>query len=445
MNSKLQSLVDKFVTTPIYLTNGAGFLAQKFKASQSDIYKAKERAREILHNQETTTLNNVISEQEEYISKNINEVKGECDINGKIKKRITSLQDLIDFCKIDTTQWKIVSWECNKWEVGRKDKSVNWKAKHGVGKGKVNDSGKIFVEPLFQVKAKLTRISTDEIFQKEFEKFLKTYKPVPAVFRPLMLPIKREEAMLVLPKQDAHFNRADFNGNNNIHARFEIVKQETINILLEASALHKLDKITYIVGSDQFNSEWTSATTAGTPQENILSYQEAFKLVCDHEVSIIENLVANCANVEILFVPGNHDEHVGWHLINWLKCYYRSNKYITITEGNPESPRRYERYGNSAVMYDHGALLNGKDLAQRFPIEFKREWSLCDNYYIFSGDKHHELSLDVHGVKYYRVPALTMTKSKWEHKKGYVTKGEMQAFLIKKDKGLTNMYSRLLE
>lgn len=447
MNSnknKLQEIAGKFITNPKYLDNGAGFLAQKFHTTPEVIYKAKTQARQILQSQETIELQNIISDQEEYIKKNVNEAKGECDVNGVISKRISSLQDLIKYCQIDTKEWQIVSWECNKWEVGRKEKSVNWKAKDGVGKGKVKDTGKIFVEPLFQVKAKLTRITSDQKFQNNFQEFLKSYKPSIAPVKVVTTKYQKEEALLILPKQDAHFNRFDVKGNNDIKSRFELVKSATLDIVREASALHEINKITYIVGSDQFNSEWTGMTTGGTPQENILPYQQAFKLICDHEIEIIENLLANSNRVEVLFVPGNHDEFAGWHLINWLSCYYRNNPYIKITEGDPQGTRRYERYGNSAIMFDHGAVCNGKELAQIFPVEFRKEWGNCENFYIFSGDKHHEMSLDVKGIKYYRVPALTPTKSKWEHKR-HITRGEMQAFLIKYDKGLTNMYSRLLE
>ena len=423
----LQSIIDRLVKNPSYLDKGAGFLAKVFKTSKENIYKAKEKARATLNASKETELQNIIAEHEETINKKFNS-KGECDIEGKTTKRIKTLEDLINVCEIDTEIWEIVSWECNKWEVGAKD------ASH-----------KIQVTPLFQVKAKLKPISNEVNFQKEFTRFLSTYTPSVPKYTPAKYSHHRDCGLLVLPKQDAHFNRYDVKGRNDIQARFRLVESTTHEIVEEAHTLNELEKITYIVGSDQFNSEWNGMTTMGTPQENILTYQQAFKLICDHEVAVIEDLLNYTKNLEILFVPGNHDEYAGWHMINWLACYYRKHPYVTVTEGNPDDPRRYERYGNTAVMYDHGASMTGKELAQRFPLEFRKEWSKCDTFYIFSGDKHNELSFDVQGIKFYRVPALTPTKSKWEHRKGYLTPGEMQAFLIKKNKGLTNIYSRLLE
>lgn len=444
MNKQIQSLTNKFIEKPGYLDKGAGYLAEVFKTTTKNIYAAKDIARKKIHDRETEKLHRKIREQEVLLNQKVN-TKGECEMSGLVPERVKTLDDLIRICKIDTTIWEIVSWECNKWEVGRKEKVVEWQTEKGVSSGKVNDTGRIYVEPLFQVKCKLQKLSAKSTFQKEFKAFLADYIPVVPLYSRITPDYDKEKSILVLPKQDAHFNRVDFKGKNDIQARFNLIEEKTMEILTEASALNQLDKITYIVGSDQFNSEFNGLTTGGTPQQNLLSYREAFKLICNHEITVIENLINHCNHLELLFVPGNHDAYAGWHLINWLECYYRGYKGITVTEGDPEDPRKYERYSNTGIMYDHGAKLNGKELAQRFPMEFKHEWSNCKYFYIFSGDKHHELSLDVQGIKYYRVPALTPTKSAWEHKSGYITPGEMQAFLIRENKGLTNMYSRMLE
>jgi len=55
--------------------------------------------------------------------------------------RITTLQQLIDYCKIDLAEWTIERHVINKWEVG---------VKHP-------DTGQVLVEPLFQVKATLVK------------------------------------------------------------------------------------------------------------------------------------------------------------------------------------------------------------------------------------------------------------------------------------------------
>ena len=55
-------------------------------------------------------------------------------------------------------------------------------------------------------------------------------------------------------------------------------------IASQAVLSNNLENITYIIGSDEFNSEFTGMTTKGTPQTNTHTYQQSFEYICNHEV-----------------------------------------------------------------------------------------------------------------------------------------------------------------
>ena len=119
--------------------------------------------------------------------------------------------------------------------------------------------------------------------------------------------------------------------------------------------------------------------------------------------------------------------------------YYRDQKNILIDTLPVNS--KYIKFSNSAIMFNHGDGMKPEKLAQVFPIEFKKEWSSCNNHYIFTGDKHHELSRDIGGIRFYQIPALSKAVSAWDSKNGYnITKAEMTAFLITENVGLTDIY-----
>jgi hypothetical protein len=277
-----------------------------------------------------------------------------------------------------------------------------------------------------------------EVFQKQFTDFLLTYVPTnpkPATFS---RNLQKPSVALVLPKQDAHFNKYDIMGENDIEKRFEIIFNATHKLLLKTLAVNNLTDIIYIVGSDQFNSEYNGMTTKLTPQTNILTYEGAFMEICNHEISIINLLLDNTSNVAVKFVPGNHDQYVGWHLVTWLQTYYRNEPRVSFDTSILN--RKYLKYGNSAIMLNHGDALKANDLAHKFPIEYKEEWSDCDYYYIFTGDKHHEKSIDVHGIKFYQVPQLSNATSYWDDKNGYTTtKAEMTGFVITTTNGMSDI------
>ena len=154
-------------------------------------------------------------------------------------------------------------------------------------------------------------------------------------------------------------------------------------------------------------------------------------------------LFRSAQQVEVVYVAGNHDEFVGWHMVNWLKMYFRNEPRVIIDD-SPKY-RKYVTYGTSAMMFNHGDTIKPAKLAGIFPMEFKEGWSMYDNFYIFTGDKHHEVSLDFNGIKFYQIPAFSKAKSLWDDKMGHVcSKAEVTGFLIEDMTGMTNIFKQYL-
>jgi hypothetical protein len=211
----------------------------------------------------------------------------------------------------------------------------------------------------------------------------------------------------------------------------------------QAQLSNNLEQITYIIGSDEFNSEFTGMTTKGTPQTNTHTYHTSFEYICGHEVLMITMLLQYAENVNVVYVAGNHDEFVGWHMVNWLQTYFRNTERLTF-DCSPKY-RKYISYGESALMFNHGDAIKPAKLAALFPIEFKTHWSFHNNFYIFTGDKHHEVSHDFNGIKFYQIPAFSNAKSLWDDKNGHtMSKAEVTGFLIDQYSGMTNIFKQYL-
>jgi hypothetical protein len=74
-----------------------------------------------------------------------------------ISSRIVTVKDLIEAAEIDLDVWDIERSRVNKWEGYRKDKKVDMTFDCGVSSGYVKDTGKLTIEPLFQVEIKLVK------------------------------------------------------------------------------------------------------------------------------------------------------------------------------------------------------------------------------------------------------------------------------------------------
>lgn len=282
-----------------------------------------------------------------------------------------------------------------------------------------------------------------ENYQAKFTEFLSTYKPQSKTINKVFKKGTKNVA-IILPKQDAHYNKLDINGNNDIEHRFQVIEDSINSLLIETAATKNIEEIIYLVGSDELNSEWTGSTTKFTPQQNILSYQDSFEAVCNHEVDTINNLLAYSDIVKVIFVPGNHDQFSAWHIINFLSAYFRNNDRIIFD--STVANTKYYRFKNTAVMFNHGDVIKPKELVHKFPIGFRKEWSECDHSVIISGDKHSELVMDIHGTKFFRVPQLSGAISAWDDKQGYIDdKPEMNAFIISEDNGICNIWKDILK
>ncbi len=374
------------------------------------------RSREVA--QEDAEIGNYVAELEETVVRFEEDmVKGTGEVVFNTKDEIKSLDELIAKCKIDTEKWEITKYVQNYWG----------NAEH----------------PHWQVKAWLGKKSTEQVFQDAFVDFLASYKPVSQDVMSPKWEVNKFPAMLIINKQDSHLNKYDIDGNNDVTDRLANIMYKVELIANQAQLSNNLDQITYIIGSDEFNSEFTGTTTKGTPQTNTHTYQTSFEYICGHEVLMITMLLQYAETVNVVYVAGNHDEYVGWHMVNWLRTYFRNIERVTF-DCSPKY-RKYISYGGSALMFNHGDAIKPAKLAALFPIEYREGWSFHNNFYIFTGDKHHEVSQDFNGIKFYQIPAFSKAKSLWDDKMGHVcSKAEVTGFLIEFENGMTNIFKQYL-
>ena len=394
------------------------FYADKLGITELEVDELLRELRNQEKSEEDAEVGNYIAELENVIVKFTEDIsKGVGEVVANFSEEVKSLDELIEKCHIDTDKWEITKYVQNFWGNGG--------------------------NPHWQVKAWLAKKSTEQVFQDSFVDFLASYQPVSQeVMSPKFTP-EKPNGMLVINKQDSHLNKWDVDGDNNVLDRLAKIMYKVEVIAAQAQLSNNLEEITYIIGSDEFNSEYTNATTKGTPQQNTHTYHDSFRYICDHEVLMITMLLQYAKHVNVVYVAGNHDEFVGWHMVNWLQTYFRNTDRLTI-DSSPKY-RKYVSYGNSALMFNHGDAIKPAKLAGLFPIEYRDQWSFHHNFYIFTGDKHHEVSHDFNGIKFYQIPAFSNAKSLWDDKNGHtMSKAEVTAFLIDQAEGMTNIFKQYL-
>lgn len=187
-------------------------------------------------------------------------------------------------------------------------------------------------------------------------------------------------------------------------------------------------------GSDWFHIDTDQATTtAGTPQDTDGSFAQIYVEGCDLAVKYID-ILRSVAPVTILLMEGNHDRTSSISLLNYLYAWYKDDESVQVSRSF--YPRQYVLYGESLLGFTHGDKPALKHLPSLMANEASKEWGMVENRIWFTGDKHHEMSLDIGGTQIYQMPCLA-GEDRWHTRNGYTTSRKaLASYLVDRENGL---------
>lgn len=385
------------------------YLAEKYSTSESTIKRFKRMVRDGI----TDT---VPGEKPGVTEERI--ISGNTMCVSLPKTRICTYEELIAHCQVDTTVWECERLIVNKWEVGAK-----------------NNTGKLEVEPLFQVKAffkkkiKVINIRDeidsiiDDVKSKvcDYHKNLSNTQLVPGRSY-----YEKKGNILEIAIPDTHFGKLAWHEECGESYDCDIAEKvyfDALSYLLEKSSGFEFDEILMVFGNDMMNTDnGENTTTRGTPQNVDGRYQRVFRQVRRVAQKSI-NMARQIAPVHALMVQGNHDWYSTFCLGDALEVAFEGVNDVLIN--NTASPRKYYQYGRNMIMFTHGNEERTTDLpiimAQEQPIM----WGNTDYRECHIGHWHKKkvlsrLDLDEsHGVRIRVMPSLCVSED-WHTRKGYI-------------------------
>lgn len=207
-----------------------------------------------------------------------------------------------------------------------------------------------------------------------------TIKPVPAKFTPTFAKTTGRYCGAMAPV-DVHFGKFAWNdetmsGNMDLAIAKKIFIESCIKNLNDMARFN-LAKIYFVVGHDLMHFENYAAETAkgrhsldvdGRLPKAIRTAKESYIEMADYAAQI--------APVEIVRVPGNHDMHASYWLVEMMRERYRNNKHITIDNGlYSDSPYKLIKWGNLIVGMMHNAAGGRMPRAiNAMPQFWRKEW-----------------------------------------------------------------------
>jgi len=203
---------------------------------------------------------------------------------------------------------------------------------------------------------------------------------------------------------------------------------QTVQALIQKSEPYRISKILFPIGNDFLNVDSADMATknktpmydtAGSYQEIVTRGEEALILAID--------MLKKVAPVDVIPVPGNHDETPTFFLARILNAYYRNDENVSI-DTSP-ALRKYRRFGANLLGWTHGRyekiselgiLMGTEGIEQAQEVEhydnrkgnsiLYREWHL--------GHEHRLQQQEIAGVRFRWLPSLA-APSAWITRMGY--------------------------
>lgn len=366
-------------------------------------------------------------------------------------RRITTVPMAIKHFQIDMNEWEVDRYKIKTSEGYRKDRQVEWEVTEGkVTKGKVNDTGKMLVVPMFHIQVTLKR-KTQEIRARQAleDMLLDARKRAPKI-KSVKYGKLPNHLWYELDFPDIHFGKETLAEESGQDYNIEIARSivlATLKRLLGFAQPHGIERIILPMGNDFFNVDnKENTTTHGTPQQEDTRWQKTFR----EGRRLAEDMIYLCtqvAPVEVVIVPGNHDEQRAFYLGEVLDARYFNSKHINVD--NSSKKRKYLHFGKNLVGFTHGYWEKISKLPSIMPLEEPDKWSNSIHREFHLGDKHHKKDLlhrteDMDGVTIRILRSLSATDT-WHFDKGYIgSPRSAEGFLWDKEDGIVAQFPAYL-
>lgn len=334
--------------------------------------------------------------------------------------RIKTLKDLIRVCEIDTEEWAITRWVCNKWDS----------ASAHEGKATVTD--------LYQVKAWLTAKRNVIDAKAEIASLIadarKSVKRKPF---PLPKRVKGGHLLEVAPV-DLHLGKLAWTPETG-HDPWDLPIAEqamktAIETLLARASGFSIEKVLFLVGNDLLHADTKQGTTtAGTQLDMDSRYHKVFRTARRLCTWAIDRLF-EVAPVHVVMLPGNHDAISVYCLGDALQAFYRQQPGIVID--NEPCLRKYVGFGDVLLGFCHGDKGKMSDYPLLMATEQPELFGQSKFREIHTGHRHQTRTQESHGVRVRILPALCPPDA-WHAEQGFTgNQRSAEAYIWHRTEGL---------
>lgn len=342
---------------------------------------------------------------------------------------ITSLQELLEYSKVDLSVWQVERHFLNYWEV-----TIGAK-KSGTGKAETYTN--------YQVKAILVR-RTEESVEDIIADFKDKLSGFSADYPTYERSIDDEGVMVEISVPDFHFGQLSWGeetrgADYDIKIAAKLLRLSILDLLDKIKIYPSIKKIIFPIGNDFFNVNSEANTTVrGTVQHEDDRFKKTFTKGWELVVELVD-MMMKIADVDIIVVGGNHDDSRSFFMGELLYAWYKDTDQVQIDRS--PSPRKYYLFGNTLIGFVHQYKKTQlKELPYKMAAEAKNMFSQSEYREWHTGHTHAEKIHEVQDCKIITLPSLA-PESDWSSREGYAHLREAQAQVYSENNGKIATFS----
>lgn len=328
-----------------------------------------------------------------------------------------SLEELLTHLGVNQSEWEVTKYEVRRWEPGAR-----------VG-------GELVTKQVCQFRVWFRRMVAEQQLSAMQKKFLDRIRQVSPALPPVTFPGQRE-GVLEVSLMDVHLGKQAWSpetGQRDYDADIaEQLFRDALKFLVTKGAVYQPARILFPCGNDFLNVDsCQKTTTSGTPQDEILRWQDSFVRGKALLVEAIQ-LLRQIAPVDVIMVPGNHDRQRTFELGEVLKAVFERTADVTV-ENSPATRKYYQAGPRNLIGFTHGNMEQHANLPMLMAQEVPKLWSEARHKEFHLGHWHKRRSKmfvpveEQAGVLVRIIPSLCPADA-WHAAMGFIGKLAAEAY-----------------
>jgi hypothetical protein len=242
---------------------------------------------------------------------------------------------------------------------------------------------------------------------------------------------------------DHHFGKLCWAVETGQNYDLEIAKHvfhNAVQDLLLRAGERQFERFLFPIGQDLLHIDNTGGTTtAGTHVDYDGRFAKIVDVAFGALIETLDQLILR-APVDIVYVPGNHDKHVSYHIARELSAWYRNTDRVTVDSAFRK--RKYYEWGSVLLGFSHADTEKNKwaTLPNLMATEMPQAWARTIHHEWHTGHLHTKQKREmlpveeVDGVVVRVLPSLSGLDN-WHYESGYYSRRAAEGYIWSRSEG----------